>query len=128
MILEIQKSPGPDWIDLTKYIEFGGLKYSREDIEGPNAGQMLDGSTVRDRLASKARWDVTCRKLKSEELALVLTLIKPESFNVRYLDPETNNVVTGTFFTSSNNARYKLHRANGDEEIWEGVAFQVTEM
>ena len=126
MVFEIQNANAV-WVDLTPYIAFEGLKYTRNDVDGPNAGRTQDGTMVRDRVAVKAKWEVTCKPLTSSELAKVLSLIKPDTFNVRYLDPETNTVVIGSFYSNNVPAQFKLHRANG-EEVWAGIAFPVVEL
>ena len=35
--------------DITPYIANGGLQYTRNDLDGPNAGRALDGTMYRDR-------------------------------------------------------------------------------
>ena len=65
-----------DGVDITHYIAFGGLKWSRNDIDAQNAGRALDGTMIRDRVATKIRLDITCRPLKAEELSQLLNLIQ----------------------------------------------------
>jgi len=125
VVFEIQSENG-DWVDITPYIALEGLKYSRNDVDGATAGRTQDGTMVRDRVASKVRWDVTCRALYGDELAIVLHLIKPEFFTLRYTDPETNSTATGSFYSNNVPAQFKLKRANGDE-LWVGLTFPVVE-
>ena len=126
MQLEIQDA-NTNWVDITPYIAFEGLKYSMQAVDGPAAGRTQSGDMVRDVVAYKIRWDVTCKPLNSSELSTILTLIKPESFNLRFLNPETNTTKTGSFYSNNVPAQFKLHRANG-EEIWAGVAFPLIEI
>lgn len=42
--------------DITSLIALGGLTYSRNDLDGPNAGRTLSGDMVRDKVASKDKW------------------------------------------------------------------------
>nr|DAT70870.1 MAG TPA: hypothetical protein [Caudoviricetes sp.] len=51
--------------DITPYIANGGLQYTRNDLDGPNAGRALDGTMYRDRVATKDKWTVNCRPLTS---------------------------------------------------------------
>lgn len=125
MVFDIQDNLG-NWVDITPYIAFEGLKYSRNDVDGANAGRTQDGTMVRDRIASKVRWDVTCRPLYAPELATVLQLIDSEFFTLRYTDPRTNTVKIGSFYSNNVPAQYKLRRANG-EELWVGLVFPVVE-
>ena len=126
MQFEIQDA-NAEWVDITPYIAHEGLKYSRNDVDGPNAGRTHDGTMVRDRVAVKVRWDVTCRPLFADELATVLTLIKPDTFNVRYTSPETNTVVVGAFYSNNIPAQYSLKHPDG-REVWIGLAFPVVEL
>ena len=75
-----------DGTDILKYVASDGLKYTRSDLDGPNAGRTLDGVMHRDRVASKIRWDVTCHPLQEEDLAVVLSLIQPENILIYKLD------------------------------------------
>ena len=67
-----------DGTDIVPFIAFNGLQWQRQDIDGPNAGRTMDGTVVRDRIATKIRWDVTCRPLASAALCQVLQFIHPE--------------------------------------------------
>ena len=126
MTFEIQNAAAV-WVDITPYIAFEGLKYTDNTVDGANAGRTQSGDMVRDVVAHKVRWDITCRPLNDSELATILTLIKPDSFNVRYLNPQTNTVTVGVFYSNNIPAQFKIHRANG-EEIWAGVTFPVIEI
>ena len=125
MVFEIQSENG-DWVDLTPYIALEGLKYSRNDIDGATAGRTQDGTMVRDRIASKVRWDVTCTPLYAADLAKVLALIEPEFYTLRYTDPLTNTVKVGSFYSNNVPAQFKLRRADG-RELWVGLVFPVVE-
>ena len=125
MVFDIQTESGT-WTDILPYIALEGLKYSRNDVDGANTGRTQDGTMVRDRVASKVRWDVTCRPLYAPELAKVLQLIKPVFFTLRYTDPETNTTKMGTFYSNNVPAQFKLHRKNG-AELWVGLTFPVIE-
>ena len=90
-------------VDITPYIAHGGIKWSRNDVDGANAGRVQeDGRMVRDRIATKYRWDITCRPLTAEEQSIVLTAIQPEYIYVTYTDPVTNTVVSNVECYSNN--------------------------
>ena len=55
-----------DGTDITPYIKYQGVKWTRNDIDGPNAGRTLSGLMVRDRVATKIRLDITCRPITSD--------------------------------------------------------------
>jgi len=114
-----------DGTDITDYIAFGGLKWSRNDIDAQNAGRTLDGSMVRDRVATKIRLDITCRPLKAEELQLVLNLIEPQYVSVEYDDPMMGRRI-GTFYANNNPASYCMRWPDGTE-WWNDVSFPLVE-
>ncbi len=111
-------------VDITPYIAFGGLQWQRADIDGENAGRMLNGDMVRDRVAIKIRWDVTCRPLKSEEIATVLQLVEPEYVSVQYTDPATNSTKTNMFYSNNIPASYAIRHKDGTE-WWGGLTFPL---
>ena len=114
-------------VDITPYIAFGGLKWSRNDVEAANAGRMQDGSMQRDRVAIKYRWDVTCRPLTAAEQAIVLSLINPVYITATFTDPVTNTTRTSTCYSNNIPSTYCIQHSNGTE-WWNGLAFPVIEV
>lgn len=110
--------------DITPYIAFGGLQWQREDVDGPNAGRGMDATMIRDRIATKIRWDVTCRPLTGEELNLILSKIQPEFVALQYWDPITGDVLTGQFYSNNIPASFLIKRRDGTE-LWGGVTFPL---
>ena len=112
-------------IDMTPYIAYGGLKWSRNDIDAPNTGRAMGGRMYRGTVATKIRLDVTCRLLKADELRIVLNAILPEYVTVNYDDPMYGNI-TKTMYSNNNPAVYQLHKNDG-REFWSGVTFPLIE-
>ena len=113
-------------VNILPFVAYDGLKWQRSDLDGENAGRTLDGIMHRDRIATKVRWDVTCKLLTAEDLVTVLNAIQPEFVEVEYTDPFTNTVITGTFY--SNNVPMSLsHVAYDGTEYWNGLAFPLIE-
>ena len=112
-------------VDMVPYIAYGGLKWSRNDIDAPNTGRAMDGLMYRGRVTTKIRLDVTCRLLKADELRLVLNTILPEYVTVTYDDP-MYGTVTKTMYSNNNPAVYQLHKNDG-REYWSGVTFPLIE-
>jgi len=110
--------------DITPYIAFGGLKWSRNDVDGAAAGRTQDGTLERDRVAIKYRWDITCRPLTKTEQATILSLIEPVFFSVTYTDPVDNTDKTADCYSNNFPSTYLIRRANG-EEWWNGLTFPV---
>lgn len=114
-------------VDITPYIAFGGVKWSRNDVDGPNAGRTQSGDMERDRVAVKYRWDITCRPLTATELATIQALIEPDSFSVAYTDPMDNSVKTALYYSNNYSSTYLIRRSNG-EELWGGLTFPLIQI
>ena len=113
-------------LDMTPFIAYGGLKWQRADVDGPEAGRNLAGDMVRDRRATKIRWDVTCRPLTQTELARVLTAIADEFVTLTYSNPVTNTVTSAQFY--ANNFPVQLaHIMRNGVEYWTGLTFPLVE-
>ena len=111
--------------DITGMIAHQGVKWSRNDIDGPNAGRTISGLMIRDRVATKIRLDITCRPLTSDELHTVLNLILPQFVSVTYDDP-MYGLVTKTMYANNNPATFYKAMENG-EEYWINVTFPLVE-
>lgn len=112
-------------VDVTPYIALGGFKWSRNDVDGVNAGRTLAGVMERDRIDTKIRLDITCRLLKTEELRIVLNAIFPEYVEVTYDDPMYGER-TVTMYSNNNPASYCMKKPDGTE-WWIGVTFPLVE-
>lgn len=108
------------------YVAYGGLKWQRADVDGPNAGRAMDATVVRDRIATKIRLDVTCRPLYQMEAAAVLSAIKPEFVTVTYTDPEAGGDVTKTMYSNNIPAQFLMIDRAG-REMWSGITFPLIE-
>lgn len=115
-----------DGADIVPFIAFGGVKWQREDVDGPNAGRMLDGELRRERIATKRRLDITCRPLSLSECSTVLTAIMPEFVTVTYTDPQLGEDVTKTMYSNNNPATFLMIRPDGSE-WWTGITFPLIE-
>lgn len=126
--------------DITNYIAYNGVKWTRNDVDGPNSGRTISGKMVRDRVATKIRLDITCRPLKLSELRTLLNLILPEFVSVTYDDP-MYGVVTKTMYANNNPAEFLIRKefeppeewwichnsAPNAEEYWNNVTFPLVE-
>lgn len=102
-------------VDMTPYIAAkNGIKWTRNDLEAPNAGRLLNGTMMRGRVAIKMKLEVTCRPLTKSELSTVLNLIKPEFVTVYYDDPQ-DGVSIRTMYSNNVPATFLVKRSNGEE-------------
>ncbi len=119
MILEI------DGVNLRPYIAMHGVKWQRTDMEASDAGYDLNGDMRRNRMTTKRQLDITCRPLKDNEAAVVLTALMPEYVTVRFTDPQAGEI-TRTMYAKNSPASYLTVDSDGSE-WWGGIAFQLVE-
>lgn len=115
-----------DGVEITDYIAYNGLKRSRNDIDSPDSGRTLDGLMHRVRVATKLRWDVTCRPLKADELALIERLIMPVWISVTIVGDAYYGTWTRTCYANNTAAEYLIRKPDGDQ-YWGGVTFPLIE-
>lgn len=114
-------------VDMVPYISENGIKWTREDIDGPNAGRTMSGTMIRDRVATKIRLDVSCRPLANSELETVLTAISPEYVSVQYYDPMAMGVVTKRMY--SNNVPATITTVFDDDTVrFADISFPLIEV
>lgn len=112
--------------DLTPYIAFQGVKWTRNDVDSPDTGRTMDAVMHRGRVATKIRLDVSCKPLTDSEASTVLNAIYPEYVSVTYTDPQVGGLVTRTMYSNNNPASYLLNR-EGQEDLWDGITFPLIE-
>ena len=110
---------------MTPYIAFGGVKWSRNDVDGPNAGRSMSGLMIRDRISTKIRLDITCTPLKAEQVRKVLNAIQPEYVTVSYDDP-MYGYRSARMYSNNNPATYCMMNPDGTE-YWDGIEFPLIE-
>lgn len=113
-------------IDITPYVAFGGLQYSRNDVDGPNAGRALDGTMYRDRVAIKDKWTVNCKPLTASEAKIVLSAIQGEYFTCS-ITPHPQTGTTKTFQAYSNDVPAQYLMVKNGVEYWSGISFPIIE-
>ena len=112
-------------MDITNYIAEGGVKWSRNDIDGTNAGRNLLGNMIRDRVATKIRLDITCRKLSYQELKTLNGLLYPEYVSASYDDPLLGNR-SAIMYCNKTEAEIFRRKPNGTEQ-WTPSGFSLVE-
>ncbi len=113
--------------DITKWIKYQGITFSRNDVEAPDAGRDMSGLMHRGRVAIKERMDVQTVQLTRVEAAQLHALLLPESFSVTVNPyPNTNASKTMTMYSNDVKTTYVIHRASG-EDLQE-LSFPLVEM
>ena len=116
-----------DGTDITPYIHFEGLKYTTFDLDSEETTRTLDGNLRRSRVATKVRWDVPCKRLRTKEVEEILRLLKPEWVQLRASDP-LFGLRMGTFYSNNNSISMKItSKTSEGDELWEGLTFPLIE-
>ena len=111
--------------DIMQYLDGNGLKWSRNDLESPDAGRTMDGKMWRGRVATKIRLDLTFKPMKHAEIHKVLNLLQPEFVTVAYIDPLKGERSVQMY---SNNISSTLRTAyNKNTGLWDGFTAPLIE-
>lgn len=101
--------------DITKYIKFGGITFSRNDVEAPDAGRDLSGLMHRGRVAIKERMDIETIPMNKTEVAALHLLLQPETFTVTVNPyPNTNASKQMTMYSNSIKTTHIISRTSDD--------------
>ena len=126
MTVEIYDSTTNSWVNISPYIAWQGINFSRNDIDSPNAGRDMTGFLHRGRVASKEKMTVKTRPLNRADSAKIQALIFPESFQVRVTPyPRTNAEKTFTMYSNNVSVGYLIHRKTGED--LESLSFPLIE-
>lgn len=116
MTVEIYSYANNLWKDITPWIKYQGITFSRNDVDAPDAGRDMSGYMHRGRVASKEKMNISTIPLTRAQSAELQTLLFPETILVRVNPyPRTNS--SQTFYMYSNNVKvqYLQHQENGDD-------------
>lgn len=126
MRFDILNSTSGQWVSIVPYIKWQGLKYSRNDVDGSNAGRTIeDALMIRDRLATKAKWNMETIPLKADVAQMIEDLLMPEFFSVR-TDYGTPGV-TNTYEVYSNNVNRNAVIWRDDGSYYVTLTFPIVE-
>ena len=93
MKVESYNATASQWFDITPWIAWQGLTFSRNDVDAPNAGRDMAGTMHRGRVASKEKMNINTVQLTRAQSAKLQTLLYPETISVRVTPyPRTNTV------------------------------------
>lgn len=126
MAIPTLKINGRDW---TWILLENSIKWSRNDLDSDKAGRTLDGKMHRNRVAIKRKIEISgCKRLTTQQMALLNQDIMPETVTVSFLDAITGAVYTGTFYGSTVNAAIMSYDPLYNETYWEDYSFNLTEV
>lgn len=116
MKVEIYNTSNSAWVDITPYIAWQGLTFSRNDVDAPDAGRDMSGLMHRGRVAIKEKMNITTVQLTKAQVASLSTLLLPETIQVRVTPyPQTNAEKTMYMYSNNVKTTYIIHRATGED-------------
>lgn len=118
MIFDVYDATTSQWIDFTPIMAYQSFEGSRNDVDGPNAGRVIQNAMMeRDRLATKYKFTFTSIPQPNEVISQYENYLMPEFFYVRtdYYTPGTATV----YECYSNNVTkaHVIHRATGEDLV-----------
>ena len=114
MTVEI-KNVSNQWIDITPYIAFQGLTFSVNSIDAPDAGRDMSGLMHRGMIAIKEKMNIQTIQLTKSQASTLITLLLPQSFEVRVTPyPQTNAAKTMTMYSNNVKTTYTIKCANDE--------------
>lgn len=114
-----------DGVDFTSYVKSSGMGWDKNDIDAAGSGRNKVGLMKRKRVTSKRKLKITCMTLTQEKIQTLSEALDHETIEVTYLDPQLGET-TKTFYGSSISSTTQI--AQNDEVLWEGTAFNLTEV
>ena len=116
MTVEIYDTTNQEWFDITPWIAWQGLTFSRNDVDSPDAGRTMSGLMMRGRVASKEKMEVKTVQLTKAQSSRLQTLLFPESIQVRVTPyPRTNSAHVMKMYSNNVKTTYVIHRENGED-------------
>lgn len=110
--------------DYAHYIQRKGVAWTRNDLDGDEAGRTLDGVMHRAYISRKRTLAYTLMELPREKLAQLDDDLSAETFSATYLD--LHGVQTRTFYCTSFKAT--TEEVTGDESSWGDASFTMIEV
>lgn len=115
------------WVDITPYIAFGGLTFSVNSIDAPDAGRDMSGLMHRGMIAIKEKINIQTIQLTKAQASTLITLLLPDSFQVRVTPyPQTNAEKVMTMYSNNVKTTYTIKYSSGEEMM--SISFPLIEL
>ena len=112
MTFEIYNNTTNQWVNILPYLAYQGLDGSRNDVDGEAAGRVLqDALMIRDRLATKYKWNCTTKPIPLSTAKMIENLLMPEFFQIR-TDYFANSVTQYTVYSNNVTKAYIINKTN----------------
>ena len=127
MTVEIYNPSTASYFDITPWIAWQGLTFSRNDIDAPDAGRDMTGYMHRGRVAVKEKMNIQTVQLTKAQVSTLQTLLYPASITVRVTPyPQTNAARIMTMYTNNVKTTYVIHRESGED--LQSLSFPLNEL
>lgn len=115
MKVEIKNSSNT-WVDITPYIAFQGLTFSRNDVDSASAGRDMSGLMHRGRVSVKEKMNINTIPLTKAQSSSLQTLLYPETIQVRVTPyPRTNAAQILSMYSNNVKVTYLIHYSSGED-------------
>lgn len=126
MTVEVKDSLN-QWVDITPYIAWKGLTFSRNDVDAPDAGRDMSGLMHRGRVAVKEKMNIQTVTMTKAQSAALQTLLYPETIQVR-VNPYPRTNATQIMSMYSNNVKVThVVTTQGNDEL-QSLSFPLIEL
>ena len=116
MKVEIWDHENLRWQDITPYIAWQGLTFSRNDVDSSDAGRDMSGTMHRGRVAVKEKMNINTIQLTRAQSSWLQWLLYPETISVRVTPyPLTNLPHIMDMYSNNVQTTYVIHRENGED-------------
>lgn len=114
--------------NILPYVAEDGIKWSRNDVDGDNAGRVLNLAKMqRDRLAIKMRHDFTLRELTTQELRQIYRAIEPVFVTVQYDGSATSDTAVTRVMYSNNMSGTLAEVYDEETDLHKNITFPLIE-
>ena len=105
------------WVDITKHTSWQGIDGSRNDVDGSNAGRVIQNALMyRERLATKYKWNITTYPIPMDVANMIESCLMPEYIQVR-TDYYGGSVTTYQCYSNNVTKAYVINKGNGRELV-----------
>ena len=84
MVFQVWDNTNSVWVDLVPYIAYQGFEGSRNDVDGPDAGRVIeDAKMYRQRVATKYKFTFTTIPLRNSVAKQIEGWLMPEYIRIK---------------------------------------------
>jgi hypothetical protein len=105
----------------------GGAIFSVQDIDSAETGRNQNGDMMRERVATKIKWQFTFPPLNREKCSALLNAISGVTFELEYPDPyKASGTTTKTCYVGDRTT--PIYSTASGMPMWENISFSIVEI